>query len=278
MRLRSGLRGKDIVVGTGEVATRDSTVVVKMRMFLNRGDELPFSLLYPEKKVIDLWRRECMAGLRYGIEGMRVGGRRELRISPHLAYGEKGRPGDIPPNAVIRAVVELIEVREPGKRKPEDVFVDMNLNVRFVKVSRDRTYREGWSFYLVETTQYAQFFSFIWDSPWHSPRSSSVLRRFDAETMRSLFDVAFELPRLYPHDCFPSQEDSGDGTDKSYAEISVKSPRIFVNVRKRDEYLVFYYLAANSLALRESLLFQQIHAMREECSSLSEGKPCQTNQ
>lgn len=63
-------------------------------------------------------RREDVG--RYGIEGMRVGGQRELKISPHLAYGTEGVPGWIPPNAVLRALVELLDVREPGVRKPED--------------------------------------------------------------------------------------------------------------------------------------------------------------
>jgi FKBP-type peptidyl-prolyl cis-trans isomerase len=43
---------------------------------------------------------------------MRVGGKRELIVSPHLAYGEMGIPGKIPANAVIRFEVELLDVRE----------------------------------------------------------------------------------------------------------------------------------------------------------------------
>jgi hypothetical protein len=34
-----------------------------------------------------------IAGLFYGIEGMRVGGKRTLKISPHLAYRDKGIEG-----------------------------------------------------------------------------------------------------------------------------------------------------------------------------------------
>ncbi len=33
----------------------------------------------------DLSGRDVIAGLRYGVEGMRVGGLRRLTISPHLA-------------------------------------------------------------------------------------------------------------------------------------------------------------------------------------------------
>lgn len=51
------------------------------------------------------------AGLLQGIEGMRIGGRRKLKISPHLAYGDKGIPGRIPPRAVIIVEIEFIEER-----------------------------------------------------------------------------------------------------------------------------------------------------------------------
>jgi FK506-binding nuclear protein len=47
--------------------------------------------------------------LRYGIEGMRVGGRRRFRASPHLSYGEVGVPEMIPSNAVLVFDVKLLE-------------------------------------------------------------------------------------------------------------------------------------------------------------------------
>jgi FKBP-type peptidyl-prolyl cis-trans isomerase len=56
--------------------------------------------------------REFMfAGLLYGVEGMRVGGRRRIRVAPHLAYGEAGVPGVIPPNALLTVVVEIVSQR-----------------------------------------------------------------------------------------------------------------------------------------------------------------------
>ena len=60
--------------------------------------------------VIDLSRRDVIAGLRYGIAGMQEGGRRKIRVSPHLGYGEVGVPGVIPPGAVLIFDIELLEV------------------------------------------------------------------------------------------------------------------------------------------------------------------------
>jgi FKBP-type peptidyl-prolyl cis-trans isomerase len=45
--------------------------------------------------------------LAWGVEGMRVGGRRRLRVGPYLAYRKNGVAGLIPPNAKLVFEVEL---------------------------------------------------------------------------------------------------------------------------------------------------------------------------
>ncbi len=50
-------------------------------------------------------------GLFYGLEGMRIGGTRWLRIPPSFAFGETGIPDRIPPNAVITAEVSVLAKR-----------------------------------------------------------------------------------------------------------------------------------------------------------------------
>jgi hypothetical protein len=118
--MTKGIEIKDLIVGTGEEATKDRVVVANIREFLRRGDEVSPSPLFGARHIIDLGRRECIAGLRHGIAGMRVGGKREVIISPHLAYGEKGVPGLIPANALLRCEVELLEIREHSALLPQD--------------------------------------------------------------------------------------------------------------------------------------------------------------
>jgi FKBP-type peptidyl-prolyl cis-trans isomerase len=107
MHLRKGVVIEDLCVGHGPEATSDARVRVHYDGFLNRGDLFQRDV----ECEIDLRAREVIAGLRYGLVGMRPGGRRRIRVSPHLAYGDRGVPGLVPPNAVLVFEVELLEVR-----------------------------------------------------------------------------------------------------------------------------------------------------------------------
>ena len=118
--MRPGVQSRDLVVGSGAEAVRGKTVVVNGKLCLSDGTELTSDMWPTSPWRIDLRKRECIAGVRYGIEGMRVGGRREITISPHLAYGQDGVQGKVPPDATLRCEIELLEVREPGVVKPED--------------------------------------------------------------------------------------------------------------------------------------------------------------
>jgi peptidylprolyl isomerase len=109
----SGLKVEELTLGTGAVAARSTVVTIHYRGFLHRGDQFRSSYDEGRPLHIRLGRREVIAGLERGILGMRVGGRRRLVISPHLAYGTSGVPGVIPPNAVVIFEVELLDVRGP---------------------------------------------------------------------------------------------------------------------------------------------------------------------
>jgi FKBP-type peptidyl-prolyl cis-trans isomerase len=60
---------------------------------------------------VQIDRRSLVNGLFYGIEGMRIGGTRRLEIMRHMAYGDRGVPGAIPPGAVLTAEIAIPEGR-----------------------------------------------------------------------------------------------------------------------------------------------------------------------
>lgn len=57
-----------------------------------------------------LGKGEAIAGWDQGIEGMKVGGERELIIPPSLAYGSQGSYPSIPPNATLVFLVKLVDL------------------------------------------------------------------------------------------------------------------------------------------------------------------------
>ena len=107
----SGLEYWDIKVGTGAVAQTGHHIKVDYTGWLTNGKKFdssvgtgkPFELLLGGGQVIKGWDE--------GIVGMKVGGKRQLRIPPDLAYGPKGYPGVIPPDATLIFDVRLLEVK-----------------------------------------------------------------------------------------------------------------------------------------------------------------------
>jgi FKBP-type peptidyl-prolyl cis-trans isomerase FkpA len=102
----SGLEIEETKVGTGVTAHRGDHVTVRYSGFLNRGDAFQTDVTTS----FTLGERHVIAGLERGLEGMRVGGVRKLRVSPHLAYRDTGIPGVVPPNAVLVFEVELLSI------------------------------------------------------------------------------------------------------------------------------------------------------------------------
>jgi FKBP-type peptidyl-prolyl cis-trans isomerase len=104
--MRHGVEVESETVGQGTIAERGRKATVRLNGFLHHGEQFQSA----EVVTIELGKRHVIAGLEYGIEGMRVGGRRRLRIGPHLAYRDEGVPGKIPPNALLIYEVELLSV------------------------------------------------------------------------------------------------------------------------------------------------------------------------
>ena len=105
----SGLIVSDVVEGTGQVAKASSTVGVRY-----------VGALYQDGTVFDSsWKRgdaptsfplsKVVPGFAAGIEGMAVGGRREIVIPPALGYGDTTK-GPIPGGSTLVFVVDLVTV------------------------------------------------------------------------------------------------------------------------------------------------------------------------
>jgi FKBP-type peptidyl-prolyl cis-trans isomerase len=107
-RGRGGVEYEDLKVGRGAVAERGAKVEVQYDLF-NQGQPIQQKQHYSFR----VGKRSAIPGLEYGVEGMRVGGERRLRVPPHLAYRDQGVPGLVPVRAVLEFHVTLLKV-EPG--------------------------------------------------------------------------------------------------------------------------------------------------------------------
>lgn len=109
--LPSGLYVQDLVEGRGLAARSGHVVVVRYTGWLPNGDEID-STSSGESRSFQLGaRRDVIAGWEEGVTGMRIGGKRRLVIPPNLAYGARGVPGAIPPNATLIYEFELLDIR-----------------------------------------------------------------------------------------------------------------------------------------------------------------------
>jgi FKBP-type peptidyl-prolyl cis-trans isomerase (trigger factor) len=121
MKRISGLKFLEEREGVGTPAKKGDRVMFNMKLFLSKGDVIPLNetqakhlpkemirvmdgMTFIDRTIV-LGRREAIAGVEHALIGMKVDGYRKVRISPHLAYRDKGIPDLIPPDAVL--IVDL---------------------------------------------------------------------------------------------------------------------------------------------------------------------------
>ena len=108
----SDLEVTDVTEGDGAEATAGKTVSVHyVGVAHSTGEE--FDASYNRGAPLDfrLGVGQVISGWDQGVTGMKVGGRRQLVIPPHLGYGDRGAGGVIKPGETLIFVVDLLDVR-----------------------------------------------------------------------------------------------------------------------------------------------------------------------
>jgi peptidylprolyl isomerase len=101
---------KDLARGRGPAAKPGDEVEFQYVDALYSTGEVVSVALRSAPFHLELGSNNSLPGWEKGIVGMRVGGRRELIIPPHLAYGKEGSPPAIPPHSTLLLQVALLGI------------------------------------------------------------------------------------------------------------------------------------------------------------------------
>jgi FKBP-type peptidyl-prolyl cis-trans isomerase len=110
----SGVKIEEVLPGAGAEAMKGKNVAVHAFGKLNKGEV--FLSTYDYER---LWRfkaggHKAVAGIAKAVVGMRVGGKRRIRIGPHLGYRDQAMPANelfkipVPPDSVLVFEIELL--------------------------------------------------------------------------------------------------------------------------------------------------------------------------
>jgi peptidylprolyl isomerase len=99
---------KDIVKGTGKALKEGDTATVQyVGASWSTGAEFDASWDRGAPATFPVAQGSLIQGWVDGLQGMKVGGRRELVIPPNLGYGPQGSPPSIAPNETLVFVIDL---------------------------------------------------------------------------------------------------------------------------------------------------------------------------
>jgi peptidylprolyl isomerase len=105
------LQISDIWEGDGGVASPGDMVTVHyVGVAYSTGEEFDASWNRDDPLQFELGAGQVIAGWDQGVEGMKVGGRRQLIIPPDLAYGDRGAGNSIAPGETLIFVCDLVAV------------------------------------------------------------------------------------------------------------------------------------------------------------------------
>lgn len=117
-----GLATKDTLVGTGEEVKNGDVVTVAYKgRLMSTGKQFDEGVGYS----FPLGQGKVIPGWDQGLIGMKVGGKRSLRIPPSLAYGDRGARDVIPPGAHIEFDCELKSI---ASNPVEATFAQINIS------------------------------------------------------------------------------------------------------------------------------------------------------
>lgn len=114
----SGVKYWDIKIGTGDIVEAGSDVKARFTGWAKGGKMFTTTEFAKQPKLFALWSSRVIGGLRHGVPGMRVGGKRRIEIPPELAGGPA-----FPEDSILIFEVDVVETTlHPDLPTPSSVL------------------------------------------------------------------------------------------------------------------------------------------------------------
>ncbi|NVN91361.1 MAG: FKBP-type peptidyl-prolyl cis-trans isomerase [Desulfuromonadales bacterium] len=262
--MKSGIKFEDIEIGDGQEEKSDDSVHVEVHFFLHKGDEINLFEGYPDHRFwIDLKSRDFIPGIRYGIVGMREGGTRNLKISPHLAFGAEGVLDRIPPNAVIICKVKLLQITKDGCPTPNQFAWERQI----VATHRGEAARKlpRWNIGIVNDGQYQITVNYpIPGMTWRHTRNRIYNGQLSQEEMDQVFEEIQNFPQAFPNDVVPYEcvwADMSEPAGNTPRERSTNCLCIYVSFYKGTSPYASFYVTEENHSFQKTTLYRLISSV-----------------
>ena len=110
-RMPTGIYYRDVEEGTGVPAMPGREVLMTYIAYLADGTEVDRTPAGGRPLAFEVGEGQVIRGWDLGVRGMRTGGTRQLVVPSRYAYGSRGAPDKVPPDAVMVFLIRLDGVR-----------------------------------------------------------------------------------------------------------------------------------------------------------------------
>lgn len=234
MKIKSGIKLLEEREGSGPPAENGDSVRYSVRGFLSRGDEIAINEISEDgrKKMLAaqpdailekdgaelinfacrIGGRDAIAGVEYSLIGMKAGGFRKVKVSPHLAYREGGAHSKVPPDAVITFHIWLntIAKYQPVEPNNDQVFL--------FRPGEERRRLARMQFGLHRDGNCSALFTYpIPGFPWRHNAIQTGAWQIEPDLARAIFLEIEDLPLSHPDICLADDHLYSDHAEKANA-------------------------------------------------------------
>ncbi len=247
--MKSGITIEEIEKGNGKVAHKNDYVLVECLFFLNRGDQVVVYPNYNDNQfVIYLKSRHFIPGLLHGIIGMHEGGERNIKISPHLAFGEKGIQGKIPPNALVICKVKLLKIVDETFSLPSPFERSRQIVISHRGEASSKKPR--WTFGIINEGEYGLTINHpIPEMTWRHTRNKRKEGSLSKDQMEIFFSELKDFPNQYPNEIVKYENVWADMSEKAGNTPRERHSNILclhVSLHEKEKPVSTYYVTENN--------------------------------